>query len=136
MSGKDLIIDFAGLLFLIALISFCIFYFIVGNRIAVVSEMMKALAPLGFFGVILLLKLRLNQKEGRKRQEESNNDIVIYLTFMDKLKSDLILYILPILAIFIIMLGGYKIDLVLFIQACVIFAVSYFWQKSIFNKQR
>jgi hypothetical protein len=136
MSGKDLFMDFLSLLFLVVLIGFCIFYFIVGNRIGVVAEIMRIFAPLGFFGAILLIRLRLNQKEKKKRDEQSNSDIVIYLTFMDKLKSDLFLYSLPMLVIGLPMLSGYKIDTTIFLQACLVFVLSFFWQRFIFNKQR
>jgi hypothetical protein len=136
MSGKDLFLDFLGLLFLVVLIGFCIFYFIIGNRIEIVSEIMKAFAPLGFFGAILIIRLRLNQRERKKRDEQANSDIVIYLTFMDKLKSDLFLYFLPILIIVLPMLAGNQANTITFFQACSVFVMAFFWQKFIFNKQR
>jgi len=136
MSGKDLFLDFLGLLFMVAVIGFSIFYFIFGNRVQTVSIIMKAAAPFGFFVGILLLKWRLNHRQYKKRQEQANTDIVIYLTFMDKLKSDLFLYLLPIIVISIPVLAGFGVNKIFFFQACLIFILSYFWQKFIFNKQR
>jgi hypothetical protein len=136
MSGKDLILDFLGLLFMVAVIGFCIFYFIVGNRVEAVSVIMKTIAPFSFFGAILVLKWRINNREYKKRQDMSNFDIVIYLTYMDKLKSDLFLYSLPIIVIIIPFLAGYEINTALFLQACIVFVFAFIWQRSIFNKQR
>lgn len=135
MTAKDTILEFINLIFLVILIGFCIFFFVSGDRFAAFAVLMKSLTPVAFFGILLLIKNKLNRQQVRKRQAENNMDITLRLTYFDRLKTDFVVFSLPMVVLLIPILFTKKIDALDMLQALVAFAIFYFWQKLLFKKE-
>lgn len=135
MSGKNILIDFINVVFTLILIAFCIFYFTVGNRFQNFTAIMKALVPLAFFGILFLVRLKLSRLHLEKRKQEDNLYITLNLTYFDKIKSNLIVFSLPILICLIPFMINRTVDLISILQACVVFIITYVWQEAIFKKE-
>lgn len=135
MSGKNILIDFINVVFTLILITFCIFYFTVGNRFQNFTEIMKALVPLAFFGILFLVKLKLSRLHLEKRKQEDNLYITLNLTYFDKIKSNLIVFSLPIIVCMVPFIINRTVDLISILQACVVFIITYVWQEAIFKKE-
>ena len=69
MNAKDMIINFINDVFIISLIGFFIIYFVAGDHFEAFSKFMKALLPLVIFGIIFLIKLRMDRAHLRKRKK-------------------------------------------------------------------
>lgn len=128
-------LDFLTYAFLIFLICFCIVFFIAGNRVEMISDLMRSLVPLAIFGVFFLAKTKFSRYEFKKRSKENDLDITLRLTYIDKLISNLITFSLPILIIAIALFFKGKIDFVDIIQASAAFLVMYLWEKRLFNRE-
>jgi hypothetical protein len=135
MSGKDLLLDFINYLFILALTAFCIIFFIAGDRFFVFTKIFKALLPLAAFGVIFLIKLKFGRKELAERKDDGNTDLVLYLSYFDKFKMDLIVFGLPLIIILIALINTRSVDITDFFQALIVFAIACFWQWKLFSKK-
>lgn len=134
MSAKDMAIDFINLVFLLILTGFCIFFFIAGDRFENFTILLKSLVPLAFVGIIFIIKLKLNRRELKKRKYENNLDIVLHLTFMDKLQSDIISFLIPAVILGVPLLMQEGLSLSHIFQALLAFLIFYLWQKRLFKK--
>ncbi len=135
MSVKDVVLDFINLGFALVLIIFCILFFISGNNFGAFTAIMESLVPVSFFGILLLVKLKFNRVQLKKRKEEENTDITLKLSFTDKLKSDLFLYSLPILVLIVPFVIDQNVNFANVLQALLVFIVAYLWQRMIFKKE-
>lgn len=135
-SGKDILIDFLNLVFTLALIGFCLFYFTVGNRFANFTAFMRSLVPLAFFGIIFLIKLKLGRSDLSKRKREDNMTVTLYLTYFDKIKSNIIVFSLPIIICLLAFFINKKVGVIDVMQASIAFIIAYVWQESLFKKER
>jgi hypothetical protein len=135
MNYKDLIIDFINFIFIIILISFCIVYFIVGDRMGMIVKLLQSLVPIAMFGILLLTKLKLNRMTLKKRIREDRTEIILNLTYMDKIIGDLIIFSMPIIIIGISIFAG-KTDTADIVQAAAAFLIVYFWQTNLFKKEK
>lgn len=128
-------LDFLTYAFLIFLICFCIVFFIAGNRVEMISDLMRSLVPLAIFAVFFLIKTKFDRYEFGKRRKENNFDITLRLTYTDKFFGNLITFALPILIIAIALFFKGKVDFVDIIQASAAFLVMYLWEKRLFNRE-
>lgn len=135
MTAKETILDFINLIFLVALIGFFILFFISGDNFAVFTSLMKALVPVSFFGILLLIKVRLGRHQAKKREAENNLDITLTLTYFDKIKTDFAVFSLPIVVLAIPIILVRKIDVFDIFQALTAFLIFYFWVKFLFKKE-
>jgi len=135
MTIKDTILEFVNLVFLVILVGFCIFFFISGDNFEKFTVLMKSLVPVSFFGILLLIKTKINRHQIRKRKEENNMDITLRLTYFDRLKTDFVVFSLPMVVLLIPILFTKKIDTPDMLQALAAFAIFYFWQKFLFKKE-
>ena len=136
MSPKDLLLDFLNLILMLALIVFCIFYFVAGDHFAYFTLFMKSMVPLAFFGIIFLIKVKITRKEIKKRKSEDNTGLVLYLNIFHKLVSDIIVFCTPILlGLLIYEVRGF-LDATDIVLLSVVLLVMFFWQKYIFSKER
>lgn len=133
MRAKEMIIDFLNYIFLLLLIIFCITYFIVGDRIKIMAEFMKMLIPFAYFGIALLIKMKFSRSDLYKRKKEDNLEIVLNLSYYDKIKDELIVFLLPVIILFLAFFNG-KIDLVDILQASCSFIIMYLWHMALFKK--
>ena len=136
MSAKDLIIDFINTVFIIVLVGFFIVFFIAGDRFEQFGKFIESLIPLAFFGIILLVTLKINRTQLKKRRREANIEINLYLTYFDKLISDVVVCLMPIAIIAVSMLANGYVDSIDIFQAVIAFLIMYFWQKFLFKKER
>lgn len=136
MSAKDQILDFLNLGFLVVLVSFFILYFIVGDRFAVFTDLMKALVPISVFGIFYLVGLKIERNESRKRKEEGNMDLILYLGFGDKLLSSIVVFFTPIIITIVFYLAQGTVSSLEIIQSFLVFIILFSWQKYLFSKSR
>jgi len=135
MSAKEMIITFIIDAFTIALIGFCIVYFTAGDRLAMFYKFMQALFPIVLFTIFFLVRVRVSREQVRKFTREKNLDIILHLTYLDKLISDVLIYLLPILILGVAIIINKQITLVDVFQAVIAFLLMYFWQRMIFKKE-
>ena len=134
MTVKDTIIDFIHYIFLIALVSFCIFYFLIGDRFFIFGKFLESLVPLSIFSMILLLKFRFGRQSYHKFAKENNLDEIIkYITKLDKIKDIVVISFLPIFIIGSSFLISY-ISIINVVQAVLIFFTMFFWHRLLFKK--
>ena len=136
-SPKDLALDFIHYLFIISLVIFIIVYIILGDRFLILSQFfLKSLIPLSFFVLVFLIKLKFNRRELARKREEQDFNITLQLNYLDKLFSDIITFLLPIIILFMAMVSYKIIDTTDIFQALIIFLIIFFWQRYLFKKQR
>lgn len=134
MSAKELILDFVYLILMLLLIGFCVFFFIAGDRFAAFTELLKAFVPMAFIGIVFIIKLKLNRRELKKRKKEENLEIILHLTFMDKLYTDIINFSIPAVIFFFPFIFGGEVGLIAIFQALFAYLIFYLWQRKLFNK--
>ncbi len=134
MSPKEAILDFLNLVFLLLLISFCIVFFIFGDRFAAFTELVKALVPMSVFGIFYLIKIKFTKEEYRRRKKEADTEIVLYLSINDKIMADAITFLTPIILCVIFYLSEGSITALEIIQASLVFIILMLWQKYLFKK--
>jgi len=135
MDAKDLFIDFINLLFLLFLIIFCLIYFVLWGNFAYFQEFFKFLIPITVFGGLFVAKLHLSKNIKKKREREGNLKIVLELEYRDKIKSEIIVFALPILILLVPFIIKKTVSTGNILQAAICFLLLYFWQKNIFDKE-
>jgi hypothetical protein len=136
MTSKQLMVTFAETLFIIFAVAFVIIYVILGDRLSLFIVMMKTLAPLAVFVLLFLIASRMKRREYAKRKREQRFDIVLSLTFFDKMKADAVTFGVP----FLILLTAYffkgEIWLEDIFQSLVAFIVVAIWNKYLFKREQ
>lgn len=135
MSAKDIFFDFLNYVFITVLAIFCLLFFLDWDRFAAFTEALKGFFPLAVVGLIFLVKLKMSRRQLRRKKEEGDLELVLYLNYFDKLKSELLVFGSPLIVIIIAWAAG-KVDLVDIFQAGVVFILLYAWQKFLFTKAR
>ena len=135
MSAKNLIIDFVNLIFIILIIGGAILYFIAGDHFENFKNILATLSPLGLFVVLLLFKLRFGRGEREKREREGNLDLILRLDFMDKAKSDIFMFSLPIAVCLLAFIVNKEVTILNFFQAVAVLLIAYWWKKWLFSKE-
>lgn len=111
------------------------FFFMQGDRIVTFGRFLEFVSP---FAVIILGYLIYKKIQkfnfSTKKEKEKFLDIVLHLTYLDKIKSDTILFALPTSIIVIAIMVQGKIYLVDVLQAVVAFIFFYLWQRWLFRK--
>lgn len=75
----------------------------------------------------------MNKAELKLRTKEDEMEIVLRLTFFDKILNDIILFLTPIIILLTPVLAGQP-DLIDVFQVAVTFLIFYFWLRHLFNK--
>lgn len=135
MSAKNLIIDFANLIFVILIIGGAILYFIAGDSFDNFKNILASLSPFGLFVILLLFKIRFSRGEREKREREGNLDLILRLNFMDKARSDVFMFSLPIAVCLIAFIVNREVTLLNFFQAAAVLLIAYWWKKWLFSKE-
>ena len=136
MSAKDLILDFLNLFFILLLIAFCIIYFIAGNHFSAFYLFLESMAPLAFFGIIFLVKIKITRSEIKRRKSHGNTELVLDLNIFHKLASDMVVFGAPILLGLLIYKARGRLDAIDIIFLIMVFLIMFFWQRYIFSKER
>jgi len=137
MKAKDLFFDFINHVFLLSLVGFVIFFFIVGDRFGKFVEVMRSLMPVAIFGIIFLVMLKIKRMKFKQRQKSGNEyeEIVLYLSYFDELKCDILVFLLPIAILIIPFIKYGDIAATDIAQASVAFSLMYLWRKILFKKR-
>ena len=134
MSGKDTLIDFASYVVVLLMIAFVVFFIILGDRFDVVVSFFMSVIPFAIFSLIAVVVLNIRKRETRKKKDDSNYEITLFLNYGDRLASDMVFTGLPLLILitgFLIKFSIQKDDV---IQALLVFAVLYFYFKALYRK--
>lgn len=135
MKAGEMLIDFAIFVTLIVFSISCFVYFILGDRFDLILEFLRSLIPFSFFGVLLAFKLKSNKKKKKKKERDGNMEMELWLSFMDKAKSEYFLYSLPTIIIVLPIIYGSGLDIFDILKAIAVFALSYSWQRLLFTKK-
>lgn len=135
-TAKDIFIDFLNFVFGIVIVGLSILYFIAGDNFENFKRTLESLIPFGFLGIFFLVNLKLWREKAKKKEREGNMDITIRLTFIDKLKSDLVLFIVPATILLIAFFVKKRLGLIDVFEASSAFAIVYIWQKWLFSKEK
>jgi hypothetical protein len=136
MKAKDLIIDFINLIFALALVAFIMFYFVVGDRFSAFVQLLESLIPIGIYGMIFLIMINIKRVKLKREVNEGNEDteITLHLNYLDKLKADILVFLMPIIILLIAFFVEKVVTAVDVIQASAAFLLMYFWQKILFKR--
>jgi hypothetical protein len=136
MRAKDILIDFINFVFGIIIIGLAILYFIAGDNFENFRRILESLAPLAVLAVIFLINLKLWREKAKKKEREGNLELTLQLSFIDKLKSDIFLFILPAAVLGVAFVINKKVGPTDVLEALVVFVVAYLWQKWLFGKEK
>ena len=134
MSGKDALIDFASYVVALLMIVFVVFFIILGDRFDMVMKFFMSIIPFAVFELIAVVILNVRKKDIKKKKDDSNYEITLFLNYGDRLTSDMIFTGLPLLILatgFLMKWGIEKDDV---IQALLVFVVLYFYFKALYKK--
>jgi hypothetical protein len=136
MTSRQILITFAETLFIIFAAAFVVIYIILGDRFYLLMAMMKTFAPLSVFLLLFVIASKLKKREYAKRKREQRFEIILVLTFFDKMKADAVIYGVP----FLILLAAYffkgEIWLEDIFQALVTFIILAIWNKYLFKREQ
>ena len=135
-TAKDIFIDFINFAFGVIIIGLAIMYFIVGDNLENFRRTLESLAPLAFLAVIFMINLKFWREKAKKRERESNLELTLQLSFFDKLKSDIFLFLLPAVMLAIAYFANGTVGVIDIIEAGAVFGLAYIWQKWLFGKER
>ncbi len=136
MTSKEIFIDFINLIFAILVIGSAILYFIAGDNFESFKRILESIAPIGMFTGIFLVKFKRHRGKIKKRMSEGNLDLTLYLTFMDKAKSDLVVFLLPISVCLLAFMINKQVTKTDFLQSLIVFLIAYWWKDWLFKKER
>ena len=98
-------------------------------------KFMQAMFPLVLFSIFFLIRVRVSREQVKKIRRERNFDIILHLTCLDKLISDVLIYLLPILILGVAIIINKQITITDIFQAVIAFLIMYFWQNMLFKKE-
>ena len=132
MKAKDMIFDFLETLFLIVLISFIVFYFIVGDRLGLAEDIIKIVLPFAIFGILFLSKLKYSRHElKRLNRENTAEEAVIYPTAA-LVKWDARVIIIISLIILLIPFFNKTLSIIDALQVFLFGGIMYVWHRHLF----
>jgi len=107
MSAKDMIIDFVNTVFIIVLSIFCFFYFIIFDNMDVAKQIVKTAMVFSVFGMIFLIKMKIERIKIKKIKKEFNLDkIILYLSKLDLIKDIIVILLLSFIVFIIAFIEG------------------------------
>jgi len=134
MTGKDLIIDFVTYVVGLLLFAFVIFFIILGDRFDAFKNFFISIIPLAIFALIAVVIVNIRKRDIKKKKDDSNYEITLFLNYGDRLTSDIVFTGLPLIILIIGFLTKFSIQRDDVIQALVVFAILYFYFKSLYSK--
>ncbi|PLX21171.1 hypothetical protein C0584_03430 [Candidatus Parcubacteria bacterium] len=136
MSGKDTFVDFISYVVGLLLLAFVVFFIIVGDRFEAVMSFFVSLAPLAVFAFVAVVILNFRKREIKKKREEQNFEMTLFLNYADKLSSDLAFTGIPVLVMLIALLMNGKIEIEDILQSLLVFVILYIYFKALYSKAR
>lgn len=117
---KEIFFDFLNFAFLLLLIAFFIIYMIFGDRFIALTKIMQAMAPVAFFGILMLVKIKQEREKVKKFKNDQNQDeILVFFSPIDRIK-DMIVIFLSAIIVFGIAIFNFNADLSDLIQSLVV----------------
>lgn len=112
------------------------FWFIIqGDRALHFGQFLQFLSPIALVAILLWLFFKWRSLKVPSKDKNKYADIRLYLTYLDKLKFDIIMFALPILVITIAFVVQKQIYLVDLLQAVAVYFAFYFFQRWLFTKK-
>jgi hypothetical protein len=134
MKGFGIIFDFLHYISVLAIIILFGVYIIYQDELEIVKKIIESIGPVLIFFIFLLTQIKVTRRTIAKRTKEANTDITLYLNCFDKLKSEIVVFSLPIIIVIIAVLEK-GFDLVDILQAGIAFIIMYSWHRFIFSKE-
>lgn len=134
MSGKDALIDFASYVVALLLFAFVIFFIVVGDRFEMIKNFFLSIIPLAVFALIAIVILNIRRAEIKKKKDESDYEITLFLNYGDRLTSDIVFTGLPVLIMLTSFLIKGKVGLDDIIESGIVFGVLYLYFKALYKK--
>lgn len=135
MNSKNLIIDFINFLFLLGLVILSIVYFVVWDKFSSFQAFLKFLLPVIGLGGMFVAVRHIKKKRKEKREKEGNMEVILRLSYGDKMKSDLVVFGVPFLILIIPFFFKGNISFGNLIQIATSFIILYVWHKYLFNQE-
>lgn len=135
MKARTYILDFVNYILFLLLSVFFFYYLILGDKVGVVSKVMRALVPLSYFALAFVIKMRVNLSNYKKRKKENDTELVLYLSHWDKIKDEIVIFLLPVIVLLVASLES-GVDATSVVQALLVFIVMYAWHIILFRKIR
>jgi hypothetical protein len=136
MKAKEMFLDFLNVAFFILIVVFAIFFFVLWGYFDSFVELLKNLGPFIIFGAGLAITLKIDAKRYKKRKAEGNLDIMLQLTYIDKIKTDITIFGLPLLLCFIPLIMRGTVNLTNLFQAVMAFLIIMLFRQSMFSKEQ
>jgi len=134
MQGKDIIINFFTAIFFLLIMAFATFSSVMWMYFDNLVEILQNISPFMIFGVGLLIVLRMDIKRYKIKREEGDLDIELNLTYMDKIKTNFIMFGLPLVLCIIPLIFQGSINIFNIFQSLVAFFVILLFRNSLFQK--
>jgi len=135
MTAKNAIIEFLSFIFFLGLLVLAYFFFIVGDRVEDLGEILLTFIPLAMLIAIYLIVFNFRRKEIEKRREENDDELILYLELKDKLIADVLPFLLSMAIIVFAWFSPSKIDKFDIMVSLLVFFVFMTWNSYIFKKE-
>ena len=132
MKAKDIMFDFLETIFLILLISFIIFYFIVGNRLELAENILKTVLPFAVFGILFLSKMKYNRLDLKRLNRGSTADEAEIYPTPVLIKWDVRMIVIISLIIILIPFFNKTLSIIDALQAFIFGGLMYAWHRYLF----
>lgn len=88
----DIFTDFLSTIFLLAMVSFVIFFIVAGDRVNLAEHFVRTIMPFSLFGILFFVVLKIKRREMKKEKEQFTLDnVVVYLAPRDITKDKLVI---------------------------------------------
>jgi hypothetical protein len=131
-----MLLDFINLIFTIILIAGAIFYFTAGERFEYFTNLIFSFFPFFIFILLFFIKQKFVLRQRNKEHADMNSEIVLSLSYFDKLLSDLVVFITPFAIGLIYFFKQGILRGIDFFVLFIIFSVMYLWQRHLFTKKQ
>lgn len=135
MTWKEFLLDFIQYALFLALLAFVIIFFFVGDRMGMLYAFVKSLVPFAYFGMLFLIKLKINRVDFKTRERDNDTNITLHLKYFDKFLVEIIVFLIPIIILGIAFLD-HKVGLTDILQALAAFLLAYVSLKIIFKNDK
>jgi hypothetical protein len=137
MKAREIFFEFLDTVLTSIIIAFIVFYFIVGQHFDVAVFIVKTVTPFSVFGLIFIVKFKLNKRQMKRMSVEmSLDEPFVFLARSDNFKDWLAIGILFLVILAIPFFDG-SLGAIDFIQALVVLIISGFWHIFLFkNKEK
>ena len=110
-------------------------FIIQGDRALRLGQFLEFVSPIALVAVLFWVLAKWRNSQAPHKEKDRYADIKLYLTYLDKLKFDLVMFALPVLVITIAFIVQKQIFLVDLLQAIAVYFAFYFFQHWLFKKK-